>query len=130
MPNPDARTGASAVAEAHVVELLSELPDDYSIICNVTIFDEKRTRARSELDTVVVTPLDAVALLEIKSGNVDVNEHGSLVRSYAGRDVEKDLSNAAAPSENATAASGSQHRLAPLSGASQRKYQRRRCHIK
>ena len=74
-------------AEALVSEKLKELPPEYTVIRNVDIADRGRN---SELDTVVVTPTGVIVVLEVKSGSLQSNALGHLVRDY-GEGSQKDI---------------------------------------
>lgn len=89
-PTPTSRAGS--IAELSVQQRLMELPDDYSIIPNITICDKNGSRALTECDTVVITPLGAVCVVEVKSGNLNTDEHGDFVRRYADQTTTTNIS--------------------------------------
>ena len=74
-------------AEALVSEKLNELPPEYTVIRNVDIADRGRN---SELDTVVVTPTGVIVVLEVKSGSLQSDDLGHIVRDY-GEGSQKDI---------------------------------------
>lgn len=78
---PTAQT-AGSLAEGYVRGLLEKLPDDYTVIGGITVLDDDGQRPLTEFDTVVITPLGAVCVLEVKSGSLDVLTAGTLVRQY------------------------------------------------
>lgn len=89
-PTPTARAGS--IAELSVQQRLMELPEDYSIIPNITICDKNGSRALTECDTVVITPLGAVCVVEVKSGNLNTDENGDFVRRYADQTTTSNIS--------------------------------------
>lgn len=83
---------AGSLAEAYVEELLSALPDDYTIIGGVTVLDRSGERALTELDFVVITPLGAACVLEVKSGSPEESASGELLRHYEAQNGVKSIS--------------------------------------
>ncbi len=81
-----------SLAEAAVNALLSELPDDYTVMTGITVLNDDARRALTELDTVVITPLGAVCVLEVKSGSLEVDESAGLFRHYQGGEGDKNIS--------------------------------------
>ena len=69
-------------AEQVVVDCLSVLPDNYTIIRNVNICS-KGGRHQSELDLAVVTPSGFLAVLEVKAGDLEAID-GEIYRDYQG----------------------------------------------
>lgn len=76
------------VAEKIVVDELESLPDDFTVIRNVSI-SSTGGAYHSELDIAVVTPVGALVILEIKAGDLEEDENGNLYREYNG--YEKDV---------------------------------------
>lgn len=87
---PTSRAGS--IAEISIQQRLMELPEDYSIIPNVTICDKTGSRALSECDIVVITPLGAVCVIEVKAGNLNTDENGDFVRCYADQPAASNIS--------------------------------------
>lgn len=89
-PTPTSRAGS--VAELSVQQRLMELPEDYSVIPNITICDKTGSRALSECDIVVITPLGAVCVVEVKAGNLSTDNNGDFVRQYADQAATSNIS--------------------------------------
>ena len=83
---------AGSLAEARVLRLLEELPQGYSIISNITIFTDNAQRALTEFDVVVITPLGAACVLEVKSGSLQQDGQGQLLRLYCSGTSVSDIS--------------------------------------
>lgn len=61
--------------------VLTDLPDDYTILLNVDITGGARSK-RSELDICVVTPRGGLVVIEVKDGDVERSEDGTLTKAY------------------------------------------------
>lgn len=68
-------------AEAAVRSVLTDLPDDYTILLNVDITGGAKSK-RSELDVCVVTPRGGLVVIEVKDGDVERAEDGTLTKAY------------------------------------------------
>lgn len=79
-------------AEIAVVEMLSTLPDDFTVIRNVVLCSRFQTQ-RAELDIAVVTPTGGLVILEVKAGALATNDEGQVLRHYGNncRDVGAQL---------------------------------------
>lgn len=65
--------------EAAVRRQLEVLPDDYTVFLNYEAMSHGG-RVLSEFDDVVVTPTGAILVLEVKTGQLSVDETGNLIR--------------------------------------------------
>jgi len=68
-------------AETAVRSVLTDLPDDYTILLNVDITGGARSK-RSELDICVVTPRGGLVVIEVKDVDVERSEDGTLIKAY------------------------------------------------
>ena len=65
--------------EAAVRRQLEVLPDDYTVFLNYEAMSQVG-RVLSEFDDVVVTPTGGILVLEVKTGQLSVDETGNLIR--------------------------------------------------
>ena len=75
---PSLREAATS-GEAAVRRQLEVLPDDYTVFLNYEAMSQVG-RVLSEFDDVVVTPTGGILVLEVKTGQLSVDETGNLIR--------------------------------------------------